>query len=165
MADAVLTSLFQHKAWSNQRLIEALRAAPGDVDRRQFAVVLFTFEHTSIVDRIFKAHLSGQQHDFPSVVSGRLPDLDALSATMAETDQWYLDYVGGVSQDELNTPVAFTFLDGDEGLMTKAEMLAHIISHGAAHRGQVGKMLEALSIAGPADMVTTLVSRRRAGGD
>ena len=162
MATAFLSTLFQHKAWCNRGLIEALRAAPADVDRRQMAVILFTLDHTSIVDQIFKAHLSGATPGFTAVIAGRMPDLDALSRTLAETDAWYLDYVGRVSPAELETEIAFTFVDdGSPGRMTRGEMLAHVITHGASHRGAIGKMLEGLGVRGASDMVTTF---HREGG-
>jgi uncharacterized damage-inducible protein DinB len=162
MSNAFLVSLFEHKAWCNERLVEALRAAPADVDRRAMAVILFTFDHTSIVDQIFRAHLSGAEHGFSSAVAGRLPDLDALAASLRETDAWYLDYVRNVSQAELDTVAEFTFVDGDAGRMTKGQMLAHVITHGASHRGGIGKMLEGLNVAGAPDMVTTFESQTRA---
>lgn len=161
MPNTFLITLFEHKAWCNRRLVEALRAAPAEADRGQMAVVLFTLEHTSIVDQIFKAHLSGEPHGFDSVVAGRKPDLDRLGATLAETDAWYLDYVAKVSAAELETRVAFTFVDGDEGRMSKGQMLAHVITHGASHRGAIGKLLEAMKVVGASDMVTTFESQRR----
>ena len=82
MSNALLVTLFEHKAWCNARLVEALRAAPEDVDRRQMAVILYTLDHTSIVDRIFQAHLSGTAHGYQGVVADRYPVLEALSATL-----------------------------------------------------------------------------------
>src|SRR5579859_5851016 len=156
MTTTFLTTLFQHKAWCNRGLVEALRAAPADADRRQMAVILFTLDHTSIVDQIFKAHLSGVAPGFTGVVAGKMPDLGELSRTLAETDAWYLDYVARVSPAELETEVAFTFVDdGSPGRMTKGEMLAHVVTHGASHRGAIGKMLEGLKVRGASDMVTT----------
>jgi uncharacterized damage-inducible protein DinB len=156
MSDAFLVSLFQHKAWCNQRLVEALRAAPADVDAGQMMVVLFTFDHTSIVDQIFKARLTGGEPAFQGVIANRIPDLDELGATMARTDQWYIDYAASVSAAELETVVDFAFVEnGDPGRMTKGQMLAHVITHGASHRGAIGKMLETLKVAGASDMVTT----------
>jgi uncharacterized damage-inducible protein DinB len=156
MSTAFLTTLFRHKAWCNRGFVEALRAAPADADRRQMAVALFTLDHTSIVDQIFKAHLTGEPQGFDGVVANRFPDLDALSRTMSETDAWYLDYVGRVSAAELDEKVAFTFVDdGSPGRMTRGEMLAHVITHGASHRGAIGKMLEGLGVRGAPDMVTT----------
>jgi uncharacterized damage-inducible protein DinB len=165
MPNAFLVSLFQHKAWCNRGLVEALRAAPSDVDRTQMAVILFTLDHTSIVDQIFKAHLSGQAPGFGSVVATRFPELDRLGASLAETDQWYLDYVRQVSPAELERVVEFKFVgDADVGRMTKGEMLAHVITHGASHRGGIGKMLEALNVPGASDMVTTFARESLAAG-
>jgi uncharacterized damage-inducible protein DinB len=157
MPNDFLISLFRHKAWCNRGLIEALRAAPADVDRRQMAVVLLTLDHTSIVDQLFKARLAGEaEPGFEDVVARRLPDLDELAATMAATDAWFIGYVGRVSPADLETVVEFTFVsDGDEGRMTKGQMLAHLVTHSASHRGAIGKMLEGLNVPGAADMVTT----------
>lgn len=156
MSNAFLISLFEHKAWCDRGLVAALRAAPADVDRRGMAVALFTLDHTSIVDQIFKAHLSGAEPGFTAVVAGRLPDLDRLAATLGETDAWYLDYVQRVSPAELDEVVTFAFVgDADQGRMTKGDMLAHVITHGASHRGAIGKILEGLNVAGASDMVTT----------
>ena len=162
MPPSFLATLFQHKAWCNRGLVEALRAAPPEMDGRQRAIILFTLDHTSIVDQVFKAHLSGARPAFTATVAGQLPDLDALGRTLAETDAWYLDYVGRVSPAELDSEVAFTFVDdGAPGRMTRGEMLAHVITHGASHRGAIGKMLEGLGVRGAPDMVTTF---HREGG-
>jgi uncharacterized damage-inducible protein DinB len=158
MSNPFLVSLFQHKAWCNRGLIEALRAAPADVDRGSMAVMLLTFEHTAIVDQIFKARLLGEQPGFEAVVARRLPDLDGLAATLAATDAWYLDYVSGVTPAELESVVEFSFIsDSDEGRMSKGEMLAHVVTHSASHCGAIGKMLEGLNLAGASDMVTSFV--------
>lgn len=165
MANPVLTALFEHKAWCNQGLVEALRAAPADADRRQMSVILYTFDHTSIVDQIFKARLAGEPHEFQSVVAAQRPDLEALARTLADTDAWYLDYIRQLAAAELDSVVDFTFVaDGEAGRMTRAQILAHVIAHGAAHRGAIGKMLETLDIPGPPDMVTSLVGHQLAAG-
>jgi uncharacterized damage-inducible protein DinB len=111
MADRMLISLFEHKAWCNARLAEALLAAPKDLDRRQWAVVVFTFDHTNIVDRVFKARLTGEIPDASSTVATTWPDLSALAARMAETDAWFIDYARRVTAEELETVVDFAFVD------------------------------------------------------
>jgi uncharacterized damage-inducible protein DinB len=162
MSNEFLVTLFQHKAWCNRGLVEALRAAPEDADRRQMAVILLTLDHTGIVDRIFKARLCGTEPDFDAVVAKRMPDLDQLGATLAETDAWYVDYARSVTQDQLDAVVDFTFVaDGEEGRMTKGQMLAHVITHGASHRGAIGKMLELINVGGASDMVTSFQREQR----
>ena len=163
MADPVLTALFEHKAWCNQRFVEALRAAPATADRRTMAIALFTFDHTARVDRIFQARLGGQVAAVDAIVAGARPDLDELAAQMAATDAWYLEYVSNASAEALAEVVEFTFLsDGDAGRMSKAQMLAHVIAHGASHRGAIGRMLDEAGVPGAPDMVTTAVSGRYA---
>ena len=57
---------------------------------------------------------------------------------------------------ELESVVEFAFVDdGAPGRMTRGDMLAHVITHGASHRGAIGKMLEGLGVPGASDMVTT----------
>ena len=150
-----LVTLFEHKAWCNQGLLRALEGVPKDSDRRQMAVILLTFEHTALVDQVFKARLGGADHNFTAVVGTRVPDLDQLAATMRETDAWYLDYVRNIPLAALDEVVTFTFTDGDEGRLTRGQILAHIVTHGASHRGAIGKMLETLGVPGASDMVTT----------
>lgn len=164
MPNAFLVQLFQHKAWCGRRLVQALRAAPADVDRAQMALMLFTFDHTSIVDQIFKARLVGEEPGFSGVVASRRPDLDTLAQTLAETDAWYVDYAGRVTAAELDETLEFTFVsDGQAGRMTRSEILAHVLTHSASHRGAVGKMLENLGLSAAPDMVTTFVREVREG--
>jgi len=159
MVDAFLVSLFEHKAWCNRRLVEALRAAPAEVDRRAWAVILFTLDHTSIVDEVFRARLEGAEPTFPSTVARTMPDLDATAARMAASDAWYLDYARRATPAELAEAVDFAFVDdGAPGRMTRGDILAHVITHGASHRGAIGKMLEGLGVRGASDMVTTFRS-------
>ena len=38
--------------------------------------------------------------------------------------------------------------------MTREEMLLHVITHGAYHRGNVGQVLKSISVAPPRDLYT-----------
>jgi uncharacterized damage-inducible protein DinB len=160
MSNAFLSGLFEHKAWCNRQLVAALKAAPAsELDRMSWGLVVFTFDHTHRVDEAFRARLSGVAADLPGVIAERMPDLDQLGEAMARTDAWYCDYAARVSEAELAEVVEFDFLsDADHGRMTKAQMLSHVITHGASHRGQIGQMLGSLQVRGAPDMVTSFVS-------
>ncbi len=98
----------------------------------------------------------GEAPDVRSTVATHWPDLDALTASMAQTDAWYLNYVRAVTRAELDEIVTFSFVDdGAPGRMTRSDMLAHVITHGASHRGAIGKMLKGLCVRGASDMMTT----------
>jgi uncharacterized damage-inducible protein DinB len=156
MSNTFLVSLFEHKAWCNAQLVEALRAARPQMDQTSWAVVLLTFDHTALVDRVFKARLEGREPEVNSVIAEAVPDLQALSARLAETDAWYVRYAASVSTAELEQLVVFTYVsDGMPGRLTKADILGHVITHGASHRGAIGKMLERMKLPGAPDMMTT----------
>jgi uncharacterized damage-inducible protein DinB len=61
---------------------------------------------------------------------------------------------GSKASSQLNEALRFTFVDGDKGQMTRCEMLMHVITHGAYHRGAVGRILVEQSVAAPRDLLT-----------
>jgi len=84
-----------------------------------------------------------------------------LRAPVRRVDEWYLQYVDSLSEAQLAEPLEFTFTDGSAGRMTREEMLAHVITHGNSHRGQVSALLHALSIPLPRDIFTHFLHRER----
>ncbi|MGN6517788.1 MAG: DinB family protein [Rhizomicrobium sp.] len=130
--------------------------------RRDMIVAIFTLDHAMRVDSVFRARLEGKPEPFDMIVSNSMPDLDALARSVADNDDWYVNYVRAVSDAELSEPIAFDFVsDNDKGRMTRGQMLAHVLTHNQSHRGGVGKMLEPLGIKTPSDMFTSYVSATR----
>src|SRR5690349_7035313 len=107
MANALLTSLFEHKAWANREMFAALGAVPEGQHRGEMAVMLLTLDHLSRSDQLFKARIRGEPETVDAIVGSRVPKLDALAATVAATDAWFIDYVGSASDAALNEPVDF----------------------------------------------------------
>ena len=123
--------------------------------------ITFTLDHMSVVDQLFKARIAGEPEPFPGVISPQLPSLAQLRDTVAKTDAWYIDYVRGVAQAELDEVLEFTFTDGDPGRMSRAEMLGHVLTHGNSHRGAIGEKLGAMKIKGAPDMLTSFLSSKK----
>jgi uncharacterized damage-inducible protein DinB len=156
----LLMSLFQYKAWANRGLFEALRAAPKGQNPTEMLRITLILDHVAVVDRIFKARLSGEQPAFAGVVSEVTPTLDALWRDVEETDRWYVDYTDRVTEAELGEAVDFTFLsDGEPGHMTKAEMLGHVLTHGQSHRAALGWSIEKTGAKPPPDMFSTYLHK------
>jgi len=156
MASSFQLSLFEHKAWCNARLADTLRATYGQLDAMSWAVILLTFEHTHLVDRAFQARLEDRAPDIDAVAGRAVPEIGELAQRMAATDAWYVRHAREVADAELEQIVEFTYLiDGEKGRMTKAEILGHLITHGAAHRGAIGKMLSDHKVKGRSDLMTT----------
>jgi uncharacterized damage-inducible protein DinB len=157
MPSGFVQSLFEHKAWCNQRLLGAMRAASArQTEPRAWLEALFTFDHIVRVDELFKTRLAGTQPTHRSSVANAMPDLEEIAGRMAAVDAWYIEYASTLSPSELTRIVEFDFADdGARGRMSRGDILGHIITHGASHRGAISKMLERIGVAGAPDMMTT----------
>jgi uncharacterized damage-inducible protein DinB len=149
-----LETLFSQKSWANNELFNALAAIPLDAHVEAVTSAVRTLNHIYVVDRIFQAHLSGQQHKYTATNTNETPALDQLHFSVVEMDAWYLQYVKQIPEDEIKQAIRFRFTDGDTGEMTREEILLHVITHGAYHRGNVGQILKSISMTPPRDLLT-----------
>ena len=155
MTTKILSTLFAQKSWANRELFEVLTPiadAPEHAEPVHTAIRLLN--HIYVVDRIFRAHLIGEPHEYTATNTTQTPPLDELRFAVADTDQWLENYVSTISNADLAQSLAFEFTDGDHGSMSREEMLFHLITHGAYHRGNVGQILRGLSVAPPRDLLT-----------
>jgi uncharacterized damage-inducible protein DinB len=153
MSTATLKSLFGYKAWANSELFAALATLPGQ-HAEQLNTCIRTLNHIYVVDRLFRARLSGEPIPFEATNTKATPSLEQLHQDVAATDAWYQSYVAAVSSAELAAVLDFTFTDGDTGRMSREEILLHVLTHGAYHRGNVGQVLKSISVAPPRDLYT-----------
>lgn len=107
-----------------------------------------------MVDRIFAGHLRGEPHGYTASNTPETPTLAQLREQVADIDGWYVAYTASLSAPQLGEPLAFTFTDGDAGRMSREEILAHVITHGAYHRGEVGRLLKQTPTPPPRDLYT-----------
>jgi uncharacterized damage-inducible protein DinB len=150
---STLNSLFAYKAWANVELFARLATlSAGQADPLHTCVR--TLNHIYVVDRIFRAHLSGEPRPFDATNTKETPSLEQLRADVQATDDWYVKYVGGLPEPTLSEALSFTFTDGDSGRMTREEILLHVITHGGYHRGNVGQVLKSISVNPPRDLYT-----------
>jgi uncharacterized damage-inducible protein DinB len=163
-----IKTLFAYKSWANNELFNALANVDGVTHAELLHMALRTLNHIHVVDRIFKAHLQGGQHGCAATNTDATPPLAELQFGVAEVDAWYLDYASHTPASGLSETISFRFTDGDAGTMTREEMLLHVITHGAYHRGNVGQLLKSISVAPPRDLYTRFLhvsepGRRQAG--
>ena len=155
MGTPLLQSLFRQKAAIDEEfftVIETMAAA----DRHEAIRVL---NHIHVVDQIFVAHLRGEPHRFEATNTPETPTLDALRAAMRETDRWFVEHADALTPSQLGEALDFTFTDGERGRMSREEMLAHVVTHGSYHRGEVGRLLKSRAIAPPRDLFTAYLHR------
>jgi uncharacterized damage-inducible protein DinB len=153
MSLSTLKSLFGQKVWANDELFAKL-VASTTLPEDQMLSSIRTLNHIYVVDRIFRAHLAGEPRPFDATQTPTLPTLAQLHHDVQVTDAWYVQYVTGLSEDQLETIFDFDFTDGDIGRMSREEILLHVITHGAYHRGNVGQILKTNAMTPPRDLYT-----------
>jgi uncharacterized damage-inducible protein DinB len=143
--------MFRYNAWANAAFCAKLDLLDASQHGEERHVAIRQLNHCLVVNRIFKAHLTGQLHGYTADNTPETPALEDLRGAMVASDQWYLDYLQTISEAELAEKIAFVFTDGDRGRMSRQEMLTHAAIHGAYHRGEVGRVLKQISAALPWD--------------
>ncbi|GGE06533.1 DNA damage-inducible protein DinB [Aureimonas endophytica] len=139
--------LFFYQSWANEEFLACLERLDPVRQGRERHQALRLMNHIHVVSEIFAAHLEARSHGYAADNTDATPEPADLRAALAARDRWYCDYASRVSAEALAEPVAFTFTDGDRGSMTRAEMLTHVVLHGAYHRGEVGRLLAPLDLA------------------
>jgi len=151
---STLQTLFGYKAWANAELLAALGGIDAAAHSSALHSAIRVLNHAHVVDCIFKGHLSGVPHGYSATNTQSTPTLPALAAAVREVDAWYVAYVADLAPSALQDPVRFQFTDGDSGLMTREEILLHVIAHSGYHRGQAGQVMRGASVAPPRDLYT-----------
>ena len=160
MSHAMLKTLFAQKTWANAELYDRLATLDAAQHAEPLHTAIRTLNHIYVVDRIFRAHLLGESHGYTQTNTEETPTLGELHFAAAETDLWFESYLTALDASALEESLSFRFTDGDAGRMTREEMLVHVLTHGAYHRGNVGQVLKSIAIAPPRDLLTKFLHQR-----
>jgi uncharacterized damage-inducible protein DinB len=159
----LLLSLFKYKAWANVELFAELEKLDPQARQAERHTAIRLLNHIHVVDRIFAAHLAGEPHAYTATNTPETPTLGELRDAVAQTDRWYVQYVEGLAPQQLEERLPFVFTDGANGLMSREEMLAHVVTHGGYHRGAVGRVMAQAEIPPPRDIFTVYLHRAEPG--
>ena len=160
MSIAILKTMYAQKTWANAELYDCMATVIANQHAELLHSAVRMLNHIYVVDCIFRAHLLGEPHGYTQANTVDTPALSELHFAAAETDLWFESYVAGLDSSALAECLNFQFTDGDAGRMTREEILFHVITHGAYHRGNVGQMLKGISIAPPRDLLTKFLHQR-----
>ena len=137
--------LMRYTAWADERLYAALADVPAALLHEprpgRAAGVMGTLGHIHAVDLIWKAHLEGCDHGLKARALETMPTFDELRGRQHAIDRWYCDFVDGQHEASLAEVIAFRFVDGGAGALSRGDMLLHIANHKTYHRGYVADML------------------------
>ena len=142
---ATARMLTRYNAWANSVFFDAVGALPeGEAIQPRktlFRNIVHTLNHNYVIDSIFQAHLQGRAHGYEARNTAETPSLAALRADQEALDQWYVAWSDGVTDEALDEKVSFSFVGGGPGVMTRGQILLHLINHTSYHRGFAADLL------------------------
>lgn len=150
-----IKTLTKYKAWANELTFTALQELPeGEATKARqtrFGNMVHTLNHVYVIDDIFKAHILGNNHNYTSRNTKFHPPLDELWDLQRAMDKWYINYAENLSDETLSEMIKFQFVGGDEGVMSRADMIIHVVNHSTYHRGFVGDLMYQVPAIPPAN--------------
>lgn len=136
--------LTRYNAWANKLIFDAVAALPpGEATKERaslFKNMIHTLNHNYVIDQIWQAHLEGREHGFTARNTPDHPPLAELWRKQQIVDDWYIAWSDALSDAALEEEVRFTLIGGNKGVMTRGEILLHIVSHTSYHRGFVADL-------------------------
>ncbi|HBZ71151.1 MAG TPA: damage-inducible protein DinB [Deltaproteobacteria bacterium] len=137
-------ALARYKSWADDLTLDAVAALPpGEAARERptlFKSIIGTLNHGYVVDLIWQAHLEGRVHGFTARNVVPHPELEALTAAQRRANGWLLAWSEAQSAASLREVVGFRMVSGEQGAMTRGEILLHIVNHATYHRGWVSDL-------------------------
>ena len=150
-----LQTLMRYLQWANQVFYQSCTELPVDELSAKrpmlFDSMLNLLNHVYAMQLVWQAHLLDKPHGFTSrrPLETDVLDFVTLRSQQAELDAWYVYYAGGLSVAQQAESVSFEFIDGGAGVMTRAEILQHVVNHASYHRGHIEGVFYQLEVEPP----------------
>jgi uncharacterized damage-inducible protein DinB len=135
--DAVknFTRLFSYDAWANQEVLAGLRKSATPLPR-----ALELMAHILSSERLWMERLKQKPQTFP--VWPRFT-IDECDRQAAELQDLWKSYLANSSEEDLSQSVTYQNTKGETWHSRKDDILMHLITHSAYHRGQVAAAVRA----------------------
>ena len=132
---AHFTRLFAYDGWANQEVLTGLRASATPLPR-----ALELMAHIFSSERLWMARLEQKPHTLPVWPTLTLEECDGQAT---ELPVLWKNYLADRSEADLAEPVSYRNSKGEPWSSRKDDILMHLITHSAYHRGQVAMAVRA----------------------
>jgi uncharacterized damage-inducible protein DinB len=163
---AHFTQLAEYNAWANERLYRQAGRLSDEEYRRDvgafFKSMHLTLNHLLAADRIWMRRLTGTGEAPAALNAIVCDDLPSLTAARRREDERLVQFVAGLTDAQFAEPREYRMLSGVALQNELREILAHMFTHHAHHRGQAHMILTVLGVAEPEpwDFLIKLMERR-----
>ena len=146
----IFPTLANFNPWVNAHIYDAAATLSDDDYRKDcgafFGSIHHTLNHILVVDRLWFGRAKGVKHGIKSLDQMLFDDFDTLRAERQAEDQRIIDFVSGLSEEQLAEVVTFETTDGRPGQLSRNMMLMAVFNHQTHHRGQVTAMLSSFGV-------------------
>jgi len=147
-------TMIHQKRWATNGLNAVIADTMERLPLDERVLVVRLLDHIQVVDEIFRHNLEARPHGYQAPRSAELPSFDAVAHQARATADWYADYADALKPEKLDEAIAFSFSNGEPARMTRGEILLHVATHAAGHRGQVALLLQKNGIQPFPDRIT-----------
>jgi len=147
-------TLLHQKRWATNGLNAVLAENIERLAKDEQVITLRLLDHIQVVDEIFRHNLEARPHAYSAPRSAELPSLATLTKDARATADWYAAYADALTPEKVDEPIAFSFANGEPARLTRGEMLLHVATHSAGHRGQIALLLQKSGIQPFPDRIT-----------
>ena len=141
-------TLVEYNSWANHRVLVKVNHLTSAERFREttlsYQTIMGTLVH--ILDTQWYWREGAQSGKLPtqSLSPNDFPNFVSLRRRWDEEDRFLLDYVRGLSADELNASVTYNWLWARPRIRPLWHIIQHIVNHGTHHRSEVGQHLAVL---------------------
>ncbi|MGH9577694.1 MAG: DinB family protein [Terriglobales bacterium] len=159
-------TMARYNAWANARLYAVARDLHDASYRKNvgafFGSLHGTLNHLLVADRIWMKRFTGTG-DHPNQLNAILfEDFASLEQARKAEDQRIIQYVGGLSEEELGKDLNYSTTKGVPQRQPLRDLLTHLFNHQTHHRGQAHTILTVLGIPEPNPLDLLLMLREKA---
>jgi uncharacterized damage-inducible protein DinB len=142
-----MKALYDYNAWANGRAMEATSALSDEQFTKQlgssFSSVRDTLAHIFGAEWVWLERFQGRSPGgLPD--PGQYADLVSLRTAWLEHETRLLQFVDGLTQEDLNRVMEYKTLKFGTYSNPLWQSMQHLVNHGTYHRGQVTTMLRQL---------------------
>jgi uncharacterized damage-inducible protein DinB len=162
--------LFDYNRWATARI---LGAAAKLTDEQFLAAGTFphggvrgTLVHELFAEWTWRMRWQGTPPGHPDRLSPEeCSTLAALRARWTDEEARLIEFVAGLTEEQLQSKLAYTSTEGGRHKRVRWETMAHLVNHGTQHRTEAAAMLTAFGHSpGDIDLVVFLNERSRGAG-
>lgn len=144
--------LLAYTVWADRTVLGALRETrPEDLVRdtgSSFGSVLGTMAHVLGAEQLWLSRLLGVP--LPRLPGGEdFPALDVLAASFEDFWPQLEFYLAALAEEQLAGDFSWISTEGDSRAAPLRQVLLHVVTHSAYHRGQVAAQLRQLGRPAP----------------